>query len=220
MISALVALSQLVLGLTLAVDPPSWIKELGNQKKSGSGNLGRKEIETKVSKIERKLWKTDAINRDRDRDGDQNEESVGLLQEDELDRNGIEPSTSSSSSQLKISEVLSIAFFKTNNTQVTSERSNGREENPYRKGLCLILFTQIAQQFGGVNAVLYFSTGILTNVLSDGKGGDGKGLTIGAKEVGVVITVSGLTNEKKKLSKELILTLSPLFILYSLEHLR
>lgn len=172
MISSLVALIQLITGLTIAVDPPSWIRQSGHLQK-----LDKKDIETKVKKVESRLWSWSPS-----RNGNGNgEEEVGLLENE--NENGIDENsgTRETSTQLTISELLSISFGE------KSEGYDGSSNNPYKKGLSMILFTQIFQQLGGVNAVLYFSTGILTNVLSDGKNG---GFAIGAKEVGVVITVS------------------------------
>lgn len=40
------------------------------------------------------------------------------------------------------------------------------QKTPLRKGVALIVFTQLAQQLSGVNAVLYYSTGILSDVFN------------------------------------------------------
>lgn len=64
--------------------------------------------------------------------------------------------------QYSISSLLKLAC------SVTS--SNNPAEEHIRKGIRMIIFTQMAQQLSGINAVLYYSTGILSDVIKDGEG--------------------------------------------------
>ncbi|UZJ53928.1 hypothetical protein CBS101457_003248 [Exobasidium rhododendri] len=59
-----------------------------------------------------------------------------------------------------------------------------------RMGTMMIIFTQMAQQLSGVNAVLYFSTGILSDVFKGSDGGQGgQGSDTIAKQISLGITL-------------------------------
>lgn len=131
--------------------------------------------------IRKKLWETIAESRQGSNGHDQAREvEEPLLTPEEPDADsGSHDSASlhSSQSQHTVFSLLRLAFsFGTQNG----------EQDVIRKGTRMIIFTQMAQQLSGVNAVLYFSTGILSDVFQKGSGeNDDKT----AKWIGLGITV-------------------------------
>lgn len=67
-----------------------------------------------------------------------------------------------------ISMLLQLAF----SSKRASDLSSARTQGDLRRGTRMIIFTQMAQQLSGINAVLYYSTGILSDALGAGGGGN------------------------------------------------
>lgn len=146
LVSSIIAALQLLLS-PLAVDAPSDVRD--------------------GARIKNRLWgvRDDALNQ-RGEGGAAEAESLLAPEEPDADTGSESSSLPSRPTNVSFSTLLSAAFL--------SKRTANREQQALRRGTRMIIFTQMAQQLSGVNAVLYYSTGILSDVIKgDGAGGNG-----------------------------------------------
>jgi SP family facilitated glucose transporter-like MFS transporter 3 len=111
-------------------------------------------------KVKRKLWGSESIPARAD---EAEEESEALL-------GGSDDNHTSSITKDSKPMTISDLFFTLIRSRPLSStiQLTQREIKDIRRGTLLIIFTQMAQQLSGVNAVLYFSTGILSDVFKGG----------------------------------------------------
>ncbi len=184
-ISALVSVAQLVSGGLLALESPRWEEE------SNAHNGGKK----RAALIRSKLWSTSAAassaappqagrraaqhrsapSTDGDADPELAEETEALLGELAQSRHASE---GTAASQVRFVDLVKDATI--------------------RPGMIVIILTQIGQQLSGVNAVLYYSTGILSGVLKGraaaaGTGGDGGASNAAWISVGITVVNAIMT---------------------------
>ncbi|PWN32476.1 general substrate transporter [Meira miltonrushii] len=158
-ISAAIALAQLLLS-PFAIECPSDSKE--------------------PDSIRKKLWKTEPQESNGHDQAREVEEPLLTPEEPDAD-------TGSNHSGSLHSPPEKHSVFSLLRLALTFGTLNG-EEDEIRKGTRMIIFTQMAQQLSGINAVLYYSTGILSDVLKNG-GGSKEDDDKTAKLIGLGITV-------------------------------
>lgn len=144
-ISAAIALAQLLLS-PFAIECPSDSKE--------------------PDSIRKKLWKTETQQSHSREQGREVEEPLLTPEEPDAD-------TGSNDSGSLHSLTKKHTVFSLLKLALTFGTLSGKQDE-IRKGTRMIIFTQMAQQLSGINAVLYYSTGILSDVLKNGGGGGSK----------------------------------------------
>ena len=154
-ISALVSVCQLVAGVLFALESPRWEEE------ENARNGGRK----RAQRIRAKLYLQGAAGVDASADSGDASETEALLGDLPAAQDSTDPGSSSTQTQVSLTSLI--------------------KDPEIRPGFLVIALTQIGQQLSGVNAVLYYSTGILGSVLKSG----GEDAAANAKLIGVGITV-------------------------------
>lgn len=129
--------------------------------------------------VERRLWGTGFAEQP-------SQEAEALLGEADADTSSQSAAVGPPSKPLTISDLLTL-IVKPYSVSVAMQVAP-RERKALQRGTLLIIFTQMAQQLSGVNAVLYFSTGILSDVFQGQGRGDVEGDKT-AKQIGLAITL-------------------------------
>ncbi|PWN90981.1 general substrate transporter [Acaromyces ingoldii] len=143
LISASVALLQILLA-PLALDSPSDVDEQS------------------AVRIRSRLW---AVHVARGRaaagegEGEEEEQAALLAQEPDADTSSVSTHAEEPSQPVTMLTLVRLLVAPSTVSAVPASK-----KAPLRKGVALIAFTQLAQQLSGVNAVLYYSTGILSDV--------------------------------------------------------
>lgn len=139
-VSGVVSVVQLVMSKLVAVESPSWLEGEG---RSGSGQFGR----DAADEIRGLLWSAKELSSFKEARGTApvsagDEERQGLLAGEEGNE---APGPESDRHQVGLSTLFTDPSF--------------------RPGTLLIILTQLGQQLSGINAVLYYSVGILGSIL-------------------------------------------------------
>lgn len=174
-ISSFVSVGQLLWGLLVAVDGPLSIE-----------NSGVSNARTKAQQVRQRLW---TVVPDAPSSADTPAESTPGS-----------GATASSTAYVENSPDLrdnpeQEALLGSNNDDAASQTEEDDLPNPIttkdlfthpriRPGMLMIVITQVGQQLGGVNAVLYYSTGIMGGLFQGGEGADQV-----ARKISVGITV-------------------------------
>ncbi|EPQ28802.1 uncharacterized protein PFL1_03605 [Pseudozyma flocculosa PF-1] len=155
--SALISATQLLAGFVVAVESPGWLQ--GEGRKSGS--------DQQADEVRRLLWSAKELDAHREDTGRRTAPSGAEAEADadaDVDeRQGLLADGSGSGQHSAHSSVSLREIFT---------------DPAIRPGTLMVVFTQLAQQLSGVNAVLYYSTGILSTILPSLAG-----------SIGILITV-------------------------------
>ncbi|TKY86806.1 hypothetical protein EX895_004447 [Sporisorium graminicola] len=165
LVSGLVSALQLVGSKTVGLESPGWLEGEGKGGRSGSAEAAS----DAADEVRASLWSPKELQSWKDGrgssggrggggGGDGDEERQGLLTETSPD----EPSPSSSS-PLERNQIGLTSLFT---------------DPQVRPGATLIVLTQLGQQLSGINAVLYYSVGILGSILPSLAGSIGILITI------------------------------------------
>ncbi|KAK0566066.1 Bifunctional purine biosynthesis protein PurH [Tilletia horrida] len=152
-----------VCGLDLVSESPIWLEENLQRSVPAGSTQGETDGVVAAHNVRKRLWGQKALldfdqtrrNRGEADGGEAEQENDSLLQES---GGGVR---SRSADRLK-----QLSFFEIWTDPET------------RAGLSLVVFTQLAQQLSGINAVLYYSTGILKKVLPASAELVGLGITV------------------------------------------
>ena len=156
LVSLLVSATQLVASFLIGIESPGWLEGEG----SSSGSVHR------AQQIRALLWSHKEVESHREQQSRASSHSHPTRQDDHAENGVVDEQALLLSDSDQASQCKQLGLKR-----VLSDAS-------VRPGLVLVVLTQLAQQLSGVNAVLYYSTAILSTLLPSLAG-----------SIGVLITV-------------------------------